>query len=262
MTCRAATTRCSACSTTSTSRPAATRWCCSATWSIAAPPRSRCCAACRARRRGAGACSATTTCTCSAWRTARARPAARTRWPACWTAPDRDALLDWLRQQPMALHQTIGGGDLLMVHAGVLPQWSVGDTLALAAEVEAVLRGPAAGDFLHDDVRQRAGAMERRADRQRAAARHRQRAHAAALLHGRGRDGVRDQGRRRRRARRLHAVVRRAGPEDRGRDRRLRPLVDAGLGVAARPDADRHRLRLGRLPERGAHRRHAGASAS
>jgi len=63
-------------------------------------------------------------------------------------APDRGALLDWLRHQPMALHRRIGGGDLLMVHAGVLPQWSVADTLAAAAELESVLRGPALGDFL------------------------------------------------------------------------------------------------------------------
>src|SRR6478735_5219801 len=34
-------------------------------------------------------------------------------------APDRDAMLDWLRHQHMALHRNIGGGDLLMVHAGV-----------------------------------------------------------------------------------------------------------------------------------------------
>jgi len=34
------------------------------------------------------------------------------------------------------------------VHAGVLPQWSVKDTLRLAAEVEAVLRGPELADFL------------------------------------------------------------------------------------------------------------------
>src|SRR5690349_24723426 len=47
-------------------------------------------------------------------------------------APDRSALLDWLRHQPMALLRRLGGGDLLMVHAGVLPQWSVADTLAAA----------------------------------------------------------------------------------------------------------------------------------
>jgi len=64
-------------------------------------------------------------------------------------APDRDALLDWLRHQSMALHRQIGGKDLLMVHAGVLPQWSLDDTVVLASEVESVLRSPAIGDFLH-----------------------------------------------------------------------------------------------------------------
>jgi bis(5'-nucleosyl)-tetraphosphatase (symmetrical) len=63
-------------------------------------------------------------------------------------APDSEAMLEWVRQQHMALHMQIDGGDLLMVHAGVLPQWTVGDTLALASEVESVLRGPALGEFL------------------------------------------------------------------------------------------------------------------
>ncbi len=63
-------------------------------------------------------------------------------------APDREAMLDWLRHQHMALHQPLAGGDLLMVHAGVLPQWSVADTMAHAAELEAVLRGPSLGEFL------------------------------------------------------------------------------------------------------------------
>ena len=67
---------------------------------------------------------------------------------ALLAAPDGDALLDWLRNQHLALHETVAGDDLLMVHAGVLPQWHVGDVLAHAAEVEAVLRGPALGDFL------------------------------------------------------------------------------------------------------------------
>jgi len=60
-------------------------------------------------------------------------------------APDREALLDWLRRQRLAVYEA----GWLMVHAGVVPQWSVADTLALAAEVEAVLRGPALPDFLH-----------------------------------------------------------------------------------------------------------------
>jgi bis(5'-nucleosyl)-tetraphosphatase (symmetrical) len=50
-------------------------------------------------------------------------------------APDGAALLDWLRRRPLAA-QAQG---VLMVHAGVLPQWTVTKTLALAAEVQAVL---------------------------------------------------------------------------------------------------------------------------
>ncbi len=59
-------------------------------------------------------------------------------------SPDRAVLLDWLRQQHMALQV----GQVLMVHAGVLPQWTAMQTLALAAEVETVLRGDALATFL------------------------------------------------------------------------------------------------------------------
>jgi bis(5'-nucleosyl)-tetraphosphatase (symmetrical) len=59
-------------------------------------------------------------------------------------APDGDRLLEWLRQQPLAL-QAHG---VLMVHAGVLPQWSAADTLARAREVETVLQGPDWRGFL------------------------------------------------------------------------------------------------------------------
>lgn len=52
-------------------------------------------------------------------------------------APDRDALLGWLRMQPLAVYVE----DHLIVHAGVLPQWTRAQTLELAQEVEAVLRG-------------------------------------------------------------------------------------------------------------------------
>lgn len=62
------------------------------------------------------------------------------------TAPDSDALLDWLRHRPMAI-QSDGW---LMVHAGVLPQWSVAQTMALAAEVERALRGPGLKAFLNE----------------------------------------------------------------------------------------------------------------
>ncbi len=61
-------------------------------------------------------------------------------------APDRDELLDWLRQQPLA-HFKNGH---LMVHAGVIPQWTAEQILALAHEVETVLRGPDWIDFLRN----------------------------------------------------------------------------------------------------------------
>jgi bis(5'-nucleosyl)-tetraphosphatase (symmetrical) len=63
-------------------------------------------------------------------------------------APDRPALLDWLRRQPLALRETHDGEEILMVHAGVLPSWDAGKTMALAGELEAVLRGPDLPDFL------------------------------------------------------------------------------------------------------------------
>jgi bis(5'-nucleosyl)-tetraphosphatase (symmetrical) len=64
-------------------------------------------------------------------------------------APDRAAMLDWLRQQPMALLQRHQCIDYLMVHAGVLPSWSATTTIALAKEVETILRGPELPEFLH-----------------------------------------------------------------------------------------------------------------
>ena len=52
-------------------------------------------------------------------------------------APDRDELLGWLRQQPL-LHRE---GNWLMVHAGLLPQWTVTEAQELAREAETALRG-------------------------------------------------------------------------------------------------------------------------
>ena len=59
-------------------------------------------------------------------------------------APDRDELLDWLARQPLA----IADAGLLMVHAGVLPQWTTGRVVELAREVEATLAGDAREPFL------------------------------------------------------------------------------------------------------------------
>jgi len=64
-------------------------------------------------------------------------------------APDRHGMLDWLKQQRMAMLEQVAAHPILMVHAGVLPAWTATKTIALAGEVEAVLRGPELGDFLH-----------------------------------------------------------------------------------------------------------------
>lgn len=53
-------------------------------------------------------------------------------------APDRDALIEWLLTRPLA-HRDPGRPELL-IHAGLLPQWSASEALALAAEVAEVLR--------------------------------------------------------------------------------------------------------------------------
>lgn len=59
-------------------------------------------------------------------------------------APDREQMLEWLRQQRMAIR----AHGWLMVHGGVLPQWDADDVLRLAGEVETVLRGPQLVEFL------------------------------------------------------------------------------------------------------------------
>lgn len=51
---------------------------------------------------------------------------------------DRKAFVHWLRHQQLAHFQD----DILMVHAGVLPPWTVAMTLAYAAEIEFRLQSP------------------------------------------------------------------------------------------------------------------------
>jgi bis(5'-nucleosyl)-tetraphosphatase (symmetrical) len=59
-------------------------------------------------------------------------------------APDRDELLDWLRCQPLAILED----GHLFVHAGVLPQWTAPQTVALSREVQDVLSSPDWVNFL------------------------------------------------------------------------------------------------------------------
>ncbi|SPP63568.1 symmetrical bis(5'-nucleosyl)-tetraphosphatase [Nitrospira lenta] len=59
-------------------------------------------------------------------------------------AEDRTELLAWLRQQPLHHHE----GAYFMVHAGLLPQWSIDEAARLAREVEHTLAGPESRLFL------------------------------------------------------------------------------------------------------------------
>lgn len=54
------------------------------------------------------------------------------------SAPDRDALVDWLLTRPLA-HFDADRGDLL-VHAGLVPEWTVPRALTLAREAESALQ--------------------------------------------------------------------------------------------------------------------------
>ncbi len=59
-------------------------------------------------------------------------------------APDRDELLAWLRSQRL-LHAE---GDYVLVHAGLLPSWTVAQAQQLAHEVETALRDERYHQFL------------------------------------------------------------------------------------------------------------------
>lgn len=53
-------------------------------------------------------------------------------------APDRETLVSWVRNRPL-IHRE---GSWLMVHAGLLPQWSTEDAETEAERVAALIRGP------------------------------------------------------------------------------------------------------------------------
>ena len=59
-------------------------------------------------------------------------------------ASDAQALLDWLRCQPLAMY----ANNCLMVHAGVQPEWDVAQTLACAQEVQQLLSASDWADVL------------------------------------------------------------------------------------------------------------------
>lgn len=71
------------------------------------------------------------------------------RFDSMWkilAADDCDELIDWLRHRPLAHFDP--ALNTLLVHAGIVPQWSAAKAMKRAAEVETVLRGPDFVDFL------------------------------------------------------------------------------------------------------------------
>lgn len=65
-------------------------------------------------------------------------------------APDRAALLDNLRQRPLAYHDT--SLNYAMTHAGIPPIWTVAETLERAAEVQTALRSDALLPWFLDEM--------------------------------------------------------------------------------------------------------------
>lgn len=56
------------------------------------------------------------------------------------SAPDRDALIDWLRHRPLLHYDSTAARAL--VHAGIPPIWTVPEAVSAAREVETLLRKP------------------------------------------------------------------------------------------------------------------------
>jgi bis(5'-nucleosyl)-tetraphosphatase (symmetrical) len=72
------------------------------------------------------------------------RPSKSDTFQDVLVAPDCRELIDWLKKRPM-MHVE---GEYAMVHAGLLPQWSIGKALSLGREVESALSGTSCRDFL------------------------------------------------------------------------------------------------------------------
>lgn len=62
------------------------------------------------------------------------------------SAPDRDELMQWLRQQPLMVVDD--ARKLALVHAGIFPDWTIAQARNLAQEVETVLQSDNCLHFL------------------------------------------------------------------------------------------------------------------
>ena len=66
------------------------------------------------------------------------KPGTKDTFDKIFAAHDRHQLLDWLRQQHLVYHDK--KLNITMLHAGVHPDWSIGKTLQLAAEIQTLLQ--------------------------------------------------------------------------------------------------------------------------
>ncbi len=144
-------------------------------------------------------------------------------------APDREVLLDWLRHLPL-MHFEDG---YAMVHAGLLPDWSVTRALELAAEAEAALQASNYRSFLAKMYGNRPARWSDElsgSDRLRVV----DQCHdPAAGVQRRRRDGVQSQGQTATPAPGLRPLVRDPRPTQPRHTGDLRPLVGAGPGQPA-----------------------------
>jgi bis(5'-nucleosyl)-tetraphosphatase (symmetrical) len=62
-----------------------------------------------------------------------------------FAAPDADRLLAWLRDRPLLIEHE----NYAIVHAGLHPQWTMGEARELARELEAAVQGERAANFFH-----------------------------------------------------------------------------------------------------------------
>ena len=102
-------------------------------------------------------------------------------------APDRDELLDWTRRRKM-MH---AAGRYAIVHAGLLPQWTIAKALKLAREVEVTLQGEDCDEFFRHMYGNQPDRWRDESQGLRSPARDYQRAHALTPLHGRRKNGIR-----------------------------------------------------------------------
>ncbi len=77
---------------------------------------------------------------------------------AVLAAPDREPLLEWLLHRPLAWHDATSGD--LLIHAGLVPQWSAARAIELAHWKQRKAAGCTA-EGLREDVRQPARSLGR-----------------------------------------------------------------------------------------------------